>query len=473
MRSLRISLVGVLGATGLLGATIGLGFATDAGATPAPTRSADAPAPREHVPGEVLVQREGEPHERVVELPAGVGVREAVRELRQREDVRWATPNAIARASVIPRDPGRAGVPRGWQRDQWNFLPPPPVGTACTPADPCGVNAPRAWDLLKASGHKEGRRRKGKRGPIVAVIDTGVAYRSRGRRHRRNPDFSKRAFVRGWDFIGDNRRPLDKNGHGTHVAATIIERAGNRKAVTGLGDQLRVMPIRVLNADGAGTANDVARGIRLATRRGADVINLSLEFGPGFGACAGLRGVCGAIFKAQSSGILVVAATGNAGADTAQMPGKVSMAVAASTIRGCLSEFSSRGPGTDITAPGGGFDAPDAGSHCDPLAAGPGIVQLTLRPRAVDRRNYRRFGYPRYEGTSMSTPHVSAAAALVLSSRVLARKVGGRPTPNQLERWLECTARSPFDESAKSLYGAGLLDLAAALDPASSCPGLG
>lgn len=465
MRPIRISL------TVVLASAMASAFAA-AGAASAAEPSAGSPTPREHVSGEVLVKREGQPLEQVVELPAGVGVNEAVRRLRQREGVRWAAPNAVARASVIPRDPGRAGVPGGWQRDQWNFLTPPPTGTDCTAASPCGVNAPRAWDLLAASGHKEGRRRKGKRGPIVAVIDTGVAYRNKGRRYRKNPDFARRAFVRGKDFVGGNHHPLDKNGHGTHVAATIIERAGNNKAVTGLGDGLRLMPVRVLNADGAGTARDVARGIRFASRHGAAVINLSLEFGTGFDSCAGLRGVCKAISKAQKAGVLVVAAAGNAGANGAQMPGKVSMAVAAGTIRGCLSEFSSHGADTDITAPGGGPDAADGGSHCNPFAGGPGIVQLTFRPGAASGGNYRRFGYPRYEGTSMSTPHVSAAAALVLASRVLKRKLGGNPTPDQLESWLECTARPVSDQSAKAAYGAGLLDLAAAVDPASSCPEL-
>ncbi len=455
----------------LLALALGLCSAPAADAAIGPPE-AGAPAleAREHVPGEVLVQRVGEPRERIVELPEGVTVGEAVRTLRERDGVRWAAPNAIARASVIPRDPGRSGVRRGWQRDQWNFLDPPPVGQPCTEKRPCGVDAPRAWSLLKASGHPEGRRGNGKRGPIVAVVDTGVAYMDKGRRHRRNPDFSRKAFVNGKDFVGDDRHALDRNGHGTHVAATIIERTGNKKAVTGLGDGLRVMPVRVLGGNGSGTASDVAKGIRFATKRGAEVINLSLEFGTGFGGCNGLEGVCRAIRRAERAGALVVAATGNAGAEGAQMPGKVSMAVASATIRGCLSEFSTRGEDTDITAPGGGRDAADAGSHCDRSATGPGVVQLTLRPGAADRGDFRKFGYPRYEGTSMSTPHVSAAAALVLSSKVLKRKLGRRPTPPELERWLECTARPVADPATASMYGAGLLDLAAALDPASSCP---
>ena len=69
----------------------------------------------------------------------------------------------------------------------------------------------------------------------------------------------------------------------------------------------------------------------------------------------------------------------------------------------------------------------------------------------------------------MAAPHVSAAAALVLSSGVLRKRLEHRPSPRQLGDWLACTARAPFDPASASYYGAGLLDLAAALDP-RSCP---
>lgn len=424
--------------------------------------------------GEVIARYRGESSERIVELGDGVEVGDALRELRRDPEVAWVAPNPVARASRIPKDRGRSDVRAGWQLDQWNFLAPPRAGAICSASRPCGVNAVRAWDLLRRKDHPEGRRRSGKRGPIVAVVDTGVAYRNKGKRFRRSPELAAGAFVKPRDFEGKNQKvALDRNGHGTHVASTIIERTGNRDAVTGLGDGLRVMPVRVLNRDGSGRSSNVAAGIRYAARNGAKVINLSLEFGGAFDTCADLRLVCSAIREAERKGAIVVSATGNAGLDRAQMPAKVSFGVAASTIRGCISRFSSRGRGTDISAPGGGPDLNKAGSHCDGSAAGPGIVQLTLSPSAAFGGDYTRFGFPRFEGTSMAAPHVSAAAALVLGSGVLRRQLGHNPEPAELEQWLQCTARPPTDPATAELYGAGTLDLAAALRRRSSCPELG
>src|SRR5947209_10879379 len=97
---------------------------------------------------------------------------------------------------------------------QWNFLPL------------IGVNAPGAWGNLIAD------HRPGGRGVTIAVLDTGVAYRS-WRTFRQEPDLSKTRFVAPYDFVARNRYPLDRDGHGTFVTGVIAEstqRRGRRSA---------------------------------------------------------------------------------------------------------------------------------------------------------------------------------------------------------------------------------------------------
>ena len=110
-----------------------------------------AEAPTEHaafVPGQLLVRFQGGT-ERLVDLPEGVDVATAERALGANPAVAYAVPNYVAHASSIPDDPGPAGVPGGWQRTQWNFLP---CGSLCgespTPLqfqERGGLNAPGAW----------------------------------------------------------------------------------------------------------------------------------------------------------------------------------------------------------------------------------------------------------------------------------------------------------------------------------------
>ena len=88
--------------------------------------------------------------------------------------------------------------------------------------------------------------------------------------------------MRGYDFVDGDRFPNDENGHGTHVASTIGESTDNGTGVTGLAYGAKIMPVRVLDAHGAGDSVDITAGIRYAVRHGADVINLSFEFDDGF-----------------------------------------------------------------------------------------------------------------------------------------------------------------------------------------------
>jgi serine protease len=340
-----------------------------------------------------------------------------------------------AAAPFLPDDGGAWGVPGRWSTQQWNF-------TARH-----GVDAPGAWAHLIAAG------RPGGQGVTVAVLDTGVA---------RSPDLSPARIVRGYDFVDGDARPLDRNGHGTHVASTIAETTNNGYGLTGLAYRSRIMPVRVLDDAGDGVPAVIARGVRFAANHGAKVINLSLNFDERVTA-AQIRPLLRAIDEADRRGSLVVAAAGNAGTRVVAEPARAPhvLAVGATTEYGCLASYSDHGEGLDLVAPGGGNDAALADdAACVAGRRGRAIYQVTL-----EHSRPERFGIPRdYYGTSMAAPHVSATAALVVASGVLGRD----PSPAAIEQRIEQTARDLGAPGFDPRYGWGLVDAAAATGPGAS-----
>lgn len=379
---------------------------------------------------------------RLLRLAPGVSVTAALRRLRGRPDVAWAVPDYRARAAeVIPDDRGNGSAAGDWQQLQWNF------------SGPFGVNAPQAWSNVATDG------RPGGKGVIVAVLDTGVAYADHGR-FRRSPDVSRYGFTAGYDFIAHNAFPDDRNGHGTFVAGTIAEATNNRYGLTGLAFAARIMPIRVLDSQGEGEASTIAEGVRYAVKHGARVINLSLEFSSNVTA-SDIPELIEALRYARRRGVLVVAAAGNEAHTAIAYPARAPdvVAVGATTEHGCLADYSNDGAGLTLVAPGGGADANLPGDpNCHPEgSAGRDVFQVTFAGASP-----RHFGMPSgYEGTSMAAPHVAATAALVIASGVL----GSHPTPAQLVSRLRATARKLGGGGDEALYGAGLLDAAAATAP--------
>jgi serine protease len=427
-------------------------------ATPAAAAATGLGQARGFEPREVIVKFEGEARGRVVRLPPGVGVREATSTLRRNPRVAYAAPNHLAHASappfeVLPNDPGPIegppGPPGGWSTKQWNFLPWESQGSSQVPTSPGGIDALAAWrNLIRA-------KRQGGQGVRVAVLDTGVAYRAFGRRFRRSPDFTSRQFAKGYDFVDNDRLPLDENGHGTHVAGTIGEKTNNGVGLTGIAYRARLLPVRVLDEYGSGAADDIARGIRYAISRGADVINMSFNFGCG----KQVPGINEELRRAYRRGVVTVASIGNRGAEGCVSPpatGPRVIGVGGTTQGGCLGSYSLEGRGVDILAPGGG--TPAAG--CPSVLSGP-IYQVTFK-----RGTTRRFGQPGdYIGTSMAAAHVSGVAALVLAAQVIPRERRDAKLVRLLANRLAQTARSLG--LPRSQQGAGLLDAGAATDPAS------
>jgi serine protease len=401
------------------------------------------------------------PGSRVLHLGRGESVHTAIARLRRQRGVAYALPDYIAHVAggtprrgstqageahvagaFYPDDGGRAKRARGWESMQWNMLPS------------AGVNAPEAWANLL------GDHRAGGKGVVVAVLDTGVAYRDWKTFHR-SPDFGRTHFVAPFDFVSNNQFPLDRNGHGTFVAGIIAESTNNGVGLTGLAYGASIMPIRVLDSSGEGDEATIARGIRYAVTHGAQVINLSLEFLPSqVNSGSEIPQIVSAIGYAHRHGVTVVGAAGNDETNQvaypARAPGVIS--VGATTRDRCLADYSNGGSGLDIVAPGGGDDAIMAGEpDCHPERALPSVYQLTL----TSPPHWDDFGYPNYYiGTSMSSPAVAATAALVIASRV----IGAHPTPDQILHRLEETATTLPVGGAKpnADYGYGLLNAGAA-----------
>jgi len=380
----------------------------------------------------------------VVDVAPGTSMSAALDRARSRPGVAWAVPDETAHVAgegFIPDDPGTGNEAGGWRNLQWNFV------------GPFGVGAPEAWEHLIADHHPGGK------GTIVAVLDTGVAY-TNWHQFRRSPDFGRFQFVQGRDFINRGGPPVDRNGHGTFVAATIAEDTDNGYGLTGLAYGTKIMPVRVLDTQGEGEASTIAEGIDFAVKHHAQVINLSLEFGPGVTA-RDIPELINAIRYAHHKGVLVVAAAGNEAHRAIAYPARAPyvVSVGATTEHGCLAAYSNDGPGLTIVAPGGGPDANLPGDpDCHPNEpSGRDVFQVTLTGGSP-----RKFGIPLgYEGTSMATPHVAATAALVIASGVL----GPHPAPSVLVARLTATARKLGGGGDESLYGAGLVDAAAATAP--------
>ena len=268
-------------------------------------------------------------------------------------------------------------------------------------------------------------------GVIVAVVDTGVdsSHIDLGQNLWRNideipgnhKDDDGNGYIDdiyGYDFVNGDAYALDDNGHGTHVAGLI---AGLRNAtgVTGVAYQAQIMSVKVMDTEGAGYAHDIAAGIYYAVNNGAGVINLSL--GGGYSA-----DIASALSYAVSRQVIVCMASGNSHQQNPIYPAALAqtlggIAVGAVDKSGALASFSN-GAGS--------------GTPYDFVVA-PGVNVYSTYPGNM---------YALMSGTSMATPIVSGAAALLLSA---SRDYSSNWTVQQLESMIATTA-GPFSTSGSS-----------------------
>lgn len=226
---------------------------------------------------------------------------------------------------------------------------------------------------------------------ITAVIDTGVDYSL--------ADLKNQMVSTGYDFINDDNKAFDDQGHGTHVSGIIAAEADNDYSMTGINQSTKILPVKVLDASGYGDTEQIAYGILYATDQGADIINMSL--GGGYS-----RVLEYAMRYANERGVTIVAASGNDGWEEVSYPAssKHAIAVGATNKLDLVSDYSSYGKDLDLVAPG--TDIPSL------LPDG----NVTLM-----------------SGTSMAAPHVAAVAGVLKS-------INPDLTPGQLENLLTASA---------------------------------
>ena len=275
------------------------------------------------------------------------------------------------------------------------------------------LQAQAAWDI--STGNPD---------LIVAIMDTGVATN--------HPEFAGR-ILPGHNFVSNNEDPYDDNGHGTHVTGIASAAGNNGIGIAGISWQTKILPVKVLNAQGSGSTYNFAQGIRWAVDNGARVINISA------GADFGTDSEHDAIKYARSKGVVIVAAAGNTPDGRPEYPGGYDevIAVSASSRRDSVAGFSSYGDYVDVAAPG------------------INILSTWVRDRKPD--------YESESGTSMASPMVAGAVALILS-------VNPNLNPEQVQQLLQQTADDIGDPGFDQKAGWGRINLLRALQQAPAGP---
>lgn len=368
--------------------------------------------------GEIIVKYKSEKEFRVVSLSENEDVFGAVKKHKIRKDVEYAEPNYIVHAFSAPNDP--------YYSFQWNL----------NNLLNGGIHIEQAWDISNGSG------------VTVAVVDTGIAYENysdRRGKYYKAPDFNQTCFKQGYDFVNKDSHANDDNSHGTHIAGTIAQSTNNSLGVAGVAYGTCLMPIKALDKNGSGTSANVALAIRFAADNGAQVINLSL------GSSAPSQAIGDAASYAYGKGVTIVAAAGNDGLSQVSYPAAYDayvIAVGATRYDRTLASYSNYGASLDLVAPGGDLSQDQNGDgYVD------GILQNTFNPNT---KKTNSFGYWFFQGTSMASPHIAGAAALVISH-------GNAISPDSVRNILQSTADDLGLAGWDNTYGFGLVNAQSAL----------
>lgn len=327
------------------------------------------------------------------------------------------------------------------------------------------VNAPQVWE----QGYTG-------QGVLVALIDTGVRLDHAdlaGRLWDGGPEFPNH----GYDFYYHDNDPSDDWGHGTHVAGTICG-TGASGSQTGIAPDATIMALKTFNNEGVGEETHWVAAMQFALEHGADLMNMSLgRPQPNAAQKLMMRQACD---NTLAAGVVVAACAGNIRQMQFMVPppnnvytpgdcpppylhedqmvnaGGTSCVICVGAVDyiNAVAPFSSQGPSqwTDVAAYN---DYPyTAGSTTEIGLIRPDICAPGVQIKSLDHNTTD--GYTLMDGTSMATPLVAGAIALMLSKN-------HDLTPAQIDEILERTALK-FTEHKSNDFGSGLLDALAAVN---------
>lgn len=337
-----------------------------------------------------------------IKLPAGLSVEQAITKYQNFAGIESVQPNYYYRLHASPND-ARFSELYGIQK----------------------ISTPLAWDLTTGSANT-----------VVAVIDTGIKYthedlaanmwKNPGEINGNGIDDDGNGFIDdfyGYDFFYNDSDPLDEHGHGTHVAGTIGAVGNNSIGIVGVNWNVRIMTIKIYDSDGFGTTSTMLINaynyVRMMRNRGVNVRVTNNSYSGCTEACGYDQATKDALDAMGEAGILNVFAAGNDArnieneqAFPASYTSPSIISVAASTSTDAKAGFSNFGTtSVDLAAPGT-------------------EILSTIRTSA---------NYGALSGTSMATPHVAGAAALLSSHNPelspASLKATLMNTVDQLQQW--------------------------------------
>ena len=394
----------------------------------------------------------------IVAIDAAADPEAVARQLDAQPDVEYAQARYRMRPMFTPNDP--------MYSRQWNY-----------PA----LDMERAWDINPGATSDV----------VVAVLDSGVAYRSGVFRFNarafgivNGPQFpalgtidvpfaaapdlgGSDRFVAPRNFIWNDDIPLDFDGHGTHVAGTLGQLTNNSVGVAGMAFNVRIMPVKVIdtewdfifNSPFQGTDDVVARGVRYAADNGAKVLNMSIgRAGPPAPA------VQEAIQYAVSRGAFVVVAAGNdfLNGNPTERPADVAPLIDGMVAVGAIgrdrmrARYSSTGSYVELSAPGGDQVRNGLAGGILQQTYDSDVTETFLQgPARYRAPRFDMFVYDFFQGTSMATPHVSGFAALLIQQ--------GITSPAAVEAIMKRYASDLGPSGRDDEFGYGLINPRAAL----------